>query len=203
MHQQINLYQPVFRKQAKVFSATTLAQIAGAALVLLGIILTHAHWTLAGMESSASTLQQQFNSLQGQVDALEADYQTPDTQALDTEIEQLRTNINQRNYLLAHFGQRLVRHRSGFAGQFNVLAEQRIPGLWLEGVKVSGEGLIELRGITLDAKLVPVYVQQLAKHPGLSESSFATLLMTRIDPDKPQLRFVLHNYREVVAWRQH
>ncbi len=78
MHQQINLYQPVFRKRVNVFSATTRAQIAGA--------------------------------------------------ALDTEIEQLRTRINRRNYLLAHFGQRLVRHRSGFAGRFNVLAEQKKSG---------------------------------------------------------------------------
>jgi len=201
MHQQINLYQPVFRKQVKVFSATTLAQIAGAVLTLLVIILAHSRWTLTGMENSATALQQQLNSLQGQVEALEAGYQTPDTQALDSEIEQLRASINQRNYLLTQFDRLVIQHRSGFAGQFNVLADQRIPGLWLEGVKVSGEGQIELRGITLDAKLVPVYVQQLAKRPELSDSSFETLSINRLDPDKPQLQFVLRNYKEAVAWR--
>ncbi|GMQ88791.1 MAG: hypothetical protein BMS9Abin09_0229 [Gammaproteobacteria bacterium] len=201
MHQQINLYHPVFRKQVKVFSATTLAQITGAVLTLLVIILIHARWTLAGMENSAIVLQQQLNSLQGQVDALEADYQTLDTQALDTEIEQLRADINRRNYLLAQFDPQVIQHRSGFARQFNVLAEQRIPGLWLEGVKVGDEGRIELRGTTLDAKLVPVYVQQLAKRTDLSASSFETLSMTRPDPDKPQLRFVLRNHREADAWQ--
>jgi len=201
MHQQINLYHPVFRRQVKVFSATTLAQITGAVLTLLVIILVHARWSLAGMESFATILQQQLNSLQGQVDALEADYQTPDTQALDTEIEQLRADISQRNYLLTQFDPQIIRHHSGFARQYNVLAELRIPGLWLEGVKVSDKGQIELRGTTLDAKLVPVYVQQLAKHSDLSASSFETLSMTRPDPDKPQLRFVLRNHREGGAWQ--
>jgi len=201
MHQQINLYQPVFRKQVKVFSATTLAQIAGAVLTLLVIILAHARWTLAGMESSAIALQQQLNSLQGQMGALEADYQTPDTETLDTEIEQLRADINQRHYLLTQFDRLVIQHRSGFAEQFKALAEQHVPGLWLEGVKINGEQQIELRGITLDAKLVPIYVQQLEKRPDLSGSSFETLSMARIDPDKPQIQFVLRNHREAVAWR--
>ncbi|GMQ88468.1 MAG: hypothetical protein BMS9Abin08_1716 [Gammaproteobacteria bacterium] len=203
MYQQVNLYQPVFRKQVKVFSATTLAQITGAVLALLVIVFAHARWTLAGMENSATALQQQLEHLQSQMGALEADYRTPDTEPLDTEIEQLRADINQRHYLLTQFDRLVIQHRSGFAEQFKVLAEQRVPGLWLEGVKVSGKGQVELRGITLDARLVPLYVQQLGKHPDLSDSSFETLSMTRLDPDKPQIEFVLRNHKEAVAWRQH
>ena len=41
MHQQINLFQPVFRKQEKVFSAITLTQITAAVLVLLVAIAGH------------------------------------------------------------------------------------------------------------------------------------------------------------------
>ncbi len=201
MHQQINLYQPVFRKQVKVFSAATLAQIAGSVLVLLVIILAHARWTLAGMESSAATLQQQVARLQSQLVELEEQYRTPSTLALDKEIEELRSDIGQRHYLLAQFDQLVIQHRSGFAEQFNVLAEQRVPGLWLEGVTVSGAGQIELRGITLDARLVPVYVQQLDKRPDLSESSFETLSMSRLDPDKPQIQFMLRNHKDAVAWQ--
>ena len=201
MHQQINLYQPVFRKQVKVFSATTLAQFVGVVLTLLVMILAHAHWTLAGMESSALALQQQFSTLQGQMDALEAGYRTPDTETLDTEIEQLHADIKQRHYLLTQFDRLTIQHRSGFAEQFKVLAEQHVPGLWLEGVRINSEQQIELRGITLDAKLVPIYLQQLEKRPDLSASSFETLSMNRIDPDKPQIQFVLRNHKEAVAWR--
>ena len=63
MHQQINLFQPVFRRQQKVFSAATLVQIAAAVLLLLVAILGHVRWTLASMEQSAEALQQQHDHL--------------------------------------------------------------------------------------------------------------------------------------------
>ena len=195
MHQQINLFQPVFRKQQKVFSATTLTQIAAAVLVLLLAILGHVRWTLASMERSADALQQQHDNIRKQIESLEAAYQTPDTEALDAEIEQLMSDIEQRNGLLAQFEQLVLEHRSGFAGQFRALAEQHVPGLWLEGVTVNGEGQIEIRGITLDAKLVAVYLQHLEKRQGLSETPFKTVSMERIAVDKPQIQFVLRNHK--------
>ena len=72
MHQQINLFQPVFRKQRKVFSATTLAQIVAAVLVLLIAILGHVRWTLAGMGRSAEALQQQHDHIRKQIRSVEA-----------------------------------------------------------------------------------------------------------------------------------
>jgi Tfp pilus assembly protein PilN len=195
MHQQINLFQPVFRKQHKVFSATTLAQIVAAVLVLLVAILGHVRWSLASMEQSAEALQQQHHHIRQQIGALEAAYQTPDTEALDAEIAQLMADIDQRNSLLIQFDQLVVQHHSAFSGQFRALAEQHVPGLWLEGVTVNGEGQIEIRGITLDAKLVPIYLQHLEKRQGLSETSFETVSMKRIAADKPQIQFVLRNHK--------
>ena len=201
MHQQINLFQPVFRKQQKVFSATTLAQIAVVVLVLLIAILGHVRWTLAGMGRSAEALQQQHDHIRQQIRSLEAAYQTPDTEALDSEIEQLMTDIYQRNSLLVQFDQLVIQHRSGFAGQFRALAEQHVPGLWLEGVTVNGEGQIEIRGITLDAKLVPVYLQHLQKRQGLSETPFETVSMKRVAADRHQIQFVLRNHKGEMSWQ--
>jgi len=201
MHQQINLFQPVFRKQHKVFSATTLAQIAAAVLVLLVAIFGHVRWTLAGMEQSAAELQQQHDHIGRQIGSLEAALQTQDTEALDAEIEQLMTDIDQRNGLLLQFDQLVVQHRSGFAAHFRALAEQHVPGLWLEGVTVNGEGQIEIRGITLDAKLVPVYLQHLQKQAGLSATPFETVSMERIAADKHQIQFVLRNHKGKMTWQ--
>jgi len=201
MHQQINLFQPVFRKQQKVFSATTLAQIAVVVLVLLIAILGHVRWTLAGMGRSAEALQQQHDHIRQQIRSLEAAYQTPDTEALDSEIEQLMTDIYQRNSLLVQFDQLVIQHRSGFAGQFRALAEQHVPGLWLEGVTVNGNGQIEIRGISLDAKLVPVYLQQLQKQQDLSATPFETVSMNRTAVDKPQIQFVLRNHKGELSWQ--
>jgi len=200
MHQQINLFQPVFRKQQKVFSASTLAQITAAVLVLLLAILGHVRWSLASMGRSAEALQQQHEHIRKQIDALEAAYQTPDTEALDAEIEQLMADIDQRNSLLVQFDQQIIQHRNGFAAQFSALAERHMSGLWLEGITVEGDGRIELRGISLDAKLVPAYLQQLQKRQGLSTTPFETVSMQRLSADKPQIQFMLRNHKGEVSW---
>jgi Tfp pilus assembly protein PilN len=201
MHQQINLFQPVFRRQEKVFSAATLVQITAAVLLLLVAILGHVRWTLASMEQSAEALQQQHDHLRKQIGTLEASFRTPDSEALDAEIEQLMYSIDQRNSLLVQFDQLVLRQRGGFAEQFRALAEQHVPGLWLEGVTVNGEGQIEIRGITLDAKLVPVYLQQLEKREGLSATPFETVSMERVAVDKPHIQFVLRNHKEEMSWQ--
>lgn len=200
MHQQINLYQPVFRRQEKVFSSVTLLQIGAVVLLLLLIITAHARWTLADMDSTAESLEQQLNGLNRQLGKLEDDRRTPDTDALDQEIEALLADIDQRNLLLTQFDQLVTQHQSGFATQFKALAEEHVPGLWLEGITTDNDHKIELRGITLDAKLVPIYLQQLARRKDLSETAFETLSMTRIDADKPQIQFVLRNFEGDAAW---
>jgi len=200
MHQQINLYQPVFRKQAIVFSATTLLQIAAAVLVLLLIVSGHARWALADMTATVQALETQVAGLGQQLGEIEDGQRTPDTEALDSEIDQLQQDIDQRNLLLTRFDQLVTQHENGFAAQFRALAEERLPGLWLEGITVNDSNRIEIRGITLDAKLVPKYLQQLERHKGLSKTAFEAVAMNRIDPDRPEIQFVLRNFRGQAAW---
>ncbi len=201
MQQQINLYQPVFRKQHKVFSAVTLAQIVAAALVLLLAVLGHTRWTLAHMQHTAATLEQQHEHLQGQIATLEDALRTPDTQAVDAEIQRLSSSIEQRKTQLAQFDQLVLPNQHGFSSHFRILAEQHVPGLWLNGVTVDAQGNMEVRGATLDERLVPGYLQRLAGQPALSQTAFETVSMTRIDAGQPEIRFVLRNQKDESAWQ--
>ncbi|UCE75846.1 MAG: hypothetical protein JSU62_08125 [Gammaproteobacteria bacterium] len=201
MHQQINLYQPVFRKQHKVFSAVTLAQMVAAVLVLLLAILGHTRWTLARMQDSAAALQQQHEHMQAQIDTLEEALRTPDTQAVDAEIEQLGSSIEQRKALLTQFDQLVLQHQHGFASHFRILAEQHVPGLWLDGVTVNAQGEIEVRGTALDEKLVPAYLHGLAKRRDLSPTAFETVAMNRTEPGQREIQFVLRNHKDETAWQ--
>lgn len=201
MQQQINLFQPVFRKQHKVFSAVTLAQMVAAVLILLLAVLGHTRWTLARMQGSAEALHKQHEHLQGQVTALEAALSTPDTQTVDLEIERLSSSIEQRKALLVRFDQLVVQHQHGFSDHFRILAEQHLPGLWLNGVTADAQGRLELRGSTLDAKLVPVYLQRLAKQPDLSASAFETVALNRAQSAQPEIEFVLRNHKDDTTWQ--
>lgn len=200
MHQQINLYQPVFRKQEIVFSATTLVQIAGAVLLLLLVLVGHARWRLGDMQATAGSLADQVDTLGKQLGEVQHGQEPAGTEALDREIEQLQADIAQRNRLLVRFDQLVARHRNGFSTQFRALAEEQVPGLWLEGVTVSDDNRIELRGITLDARLVPVYLKRLERRKDLSATAFETVSMNRIDPAQPQIQFVLRNFKGQTSW---
>ena len=200
MHQQINLYQPVFRKQPIVFGAATLMQIAAAVLLLLLVLVGHARWTLGNMQTTARNLQGQVDTLGQQLNGLQNGRGTTDSQALDNEIEQLQGDLAHRNMLLVRFDQLVSRRRSGFAAQFRALAEEHVRGLWLEGVTVNADNRIELRGITLDARLVPLYLQQLERRKDLSPTPFETVSMNRIDPARPQIQFVLRNFKGQPSW---
>lgn len=200
MHQQINLYQPVFRRQEKVFSALTLLQIGAAVLVLLLMFTGHARWVLAEMARTADSLEQQLTGLNQQLGKLENANHTADTDPLDAEIEALAADIDRRNRLLTRLDQLVTRHQNGFAPQFQALAEAHLPGLWLEGVTADNEHNIELRGFALEARLVPIYLQRLERHKELSDTAFETLSMTRPDADKPHIRFVLRNFEGSAAW---
>ena len=201
MHQQINLYQPVFRRQHKVFSAVTLAQMVAVVLVLLLAILGHTRWTLAAMQDSAAALQQQHAHMQAQIDSLEEAQHTPDTKVVDAEIEQLGSSIEQRKALLAQFDQLVLQHQNGFSSHFRILAEQHLPGLWLDGVTVNAQGEIEVRGTALEEKLVPVYLQGLAKRRDLSATAFETVAMNRAESAQPEIQFVLRNHKDDTAWQ--
>lgn len=201
MHQQINLYQPVFRRQHKVFSAVTLAQMVAVVLVLLLAILGHTRWTLAAMQDSAAALQQQHAHLQAQIDSLEEAQHTPDTKVVDAEIEQLSSSIAQRKALLAQFDQLVLQHQHGFSSHFRILAEQHLPGLWLDGVTVNAQGEIEVRGTALEEKLVPVYLQGLAKRRDLSATAFETVAMNRAESAQAEIQFVLRNHKDDTAWQ--
>jgi len=201
MLQQINLYQPVFRKQQKVFSSLTLLQICAAVLLLLIVIAGHTRWTLAGMERTSLNLEQQRQDLATKMGVLEDQYRTPDVDAVDNEIEALQKNIDQRNYLLEQFDKLVIQHRGGFAAQFEALAKLQVPGLWLEGVTINSDQQMEVRGMTLDPKLVPVYLQQLEQRGDLSGTTFETISMTRVASDQPYIQFVLRNVEEGSAWQ--
>jgi len=200
MHQQINLFQPVFRKQQKVFSASTLAQIVAAVAVLLLTFLGHARWTLANMEATANNMQQQYIHLQRQIGTLQEVQHSPDTEVLDNEIEQLRMRIDSHQELLAHFDPPVAENQRGFYHRLRVLAEQHVPDLWMEGITMDGAGQIEIRGSTLAERQVFAYLQQLSKQPELSSTPFETVQLTRPDINQPRIHFVLRNFRKDSAW---
>lgn len=189
MYQQINLYQPVFRRQRKVFSAVTLLQISGVvAMLLLGFYL-HARWTLHSLDTTVASLSTQYQLLETQLGYLEQD----SAGGLDVgaEVEQLQQNLDRREALLENFARLDFRDSTAFGEFFETLARRTQPGLWLTGINLTEDGDTELRGSTLDPTLVPRYLQAMPNQPRFIALHQGSIHLTRTDPEKKAVDFTL------------
>lgn len=187
MNQQINLYQPIFRKQPKVFSAATIAQIAGIVLLVLILIYIYGRWQVALLGREATRLTRQMQADTGRLGQLEATLpaRTPDP-ALQARLKALLAERASKERALAALGERSYGSTRGFSAQFVGLARQHVAGLWLTQVKLSqGGSRFSLAGETVDPRLVPDYLQRLAAVPVFKGTQFGLL---RIERPKGQSR---------------
>jgi len=193
MHQQINLYQPVFRQQRKVFSARTLLQILVAVTVLLLGAYAHARWTLAALHHTATSIEQQYQQLEVQLANLEIINQSSAPGALENEIARLERSILDQQSILDSIGLLSIRSAAGFGDFFETLARQTQPGLWLTGIRLAQDGETELRGTTLDPELVPDYLQRMPDWPRFRSLQQGSVHLVRHEAEKPEIEFVLRS----------
>lgn len=193
MYQQINLYQPVFRRQHKVFSARTLLQIFAVMTVLLLALYGHARWTLAGLQHTSAAMGKQYEQLATRLGVLEGAGKSEAAMSLDAEVDHLQNTIAARKRLLEQFSQLSIRERPGFGDVFDTLAQHSLPGLWLTGISLLEDGYTELRGTAVNARLVPRYLQLLPEQGQLNSLNPGSVSLERRSDDTTQVNFRLRS----------
>lgn len=177
MSQQINLFNPIFLKQKKIFTALPMAKALG--LMLLGVLAL----ALYGKQRVAS-LQKEANASAAQLAQKQARQSMANAQfaprqkdaalagqiaAAQAELAALRKVSDVlRN---GEFGNTL-----GYSSYFKAFARQSVDGLWLTGVAITGAGNeIGLHGRALQPTLVPAYLGRLAREKVMQGKSFSSL----------------------------
>jgi hypothetical protein len=189
--QQINLYQPMFRKERKLFSALALLQIGLACLLLLVLIGAYFQVQLHRLQASEQSLGNQHRYLENTLVALREDAGDPALTALDQRIAGLESTRQEHALLLAGMA-RLAGDRSGFAPYLVALSQQRLQGLWLTGVQLGmGGHSARLSGVALEAGLIPRYLEQLPEDPRLQGLDFSQVQINRRTGDSRGLTFSL------------
>lgn len=192
MQQQINLYQPVFRREAKVFSARALAQVMVLALVLIVAGFALLQLQLGRHSAARDLLAGQYSTLNSQLEALERRADAGELAALDARIRELETRLADGAEELAGLETQLLEHDAGFAAQLEALAQHPQTGLWLTAIRVQDGGL-ELEGITLDPERLPIYLAELNGDPTLARWALTTVQLEREAEQSAQLHFVLRS----------
>ena len=192
MQQQINLYQPVFRREAKVFSARALAQVLGLALLLIVAGFAMLQMQLGRHSSTRDLLAGQYTTLNNQLQALEQRADAGELAALDARIQELENRLADGTAELAGLQTQMLRHDIGFAALLEALAQHPQQGLWLTAIRVR-DGELELEGLTLDPERLPAYLADLNADPTLERWALTTVQLERQAEQPGQLRFVLRS----------
>jgi hypothetical protein len=179
--QQINLFNPIFLKQKKIFTALPMAEALGV-IVLGALLLT---W-YAGR--SVDELAQQAAA--GKLLVAERERRLADANkqfaprqkspTLAAEVAQADAELAALHRVQDFLQQGTLGNSAGYAEYFRALARQNVPGLWLTGVGIVGAGTeIGVQGRAMQPTLIPQYIGRLKREPVMQGKTFASLDIAR------------------------
>lgn len=202
MQQQINLFQPVFRRETKVFSARALAQVLGLALVLIVASVALLQMQLSRNTAVRDLLAGQFRQLDAQIQALEARADPAEMAALDARTQELEKRLADGRTELTALQTQLRERELSFAGVLETLARHPHNGLWLTAIRTQDDTL-ELEGTALDSERLLDYLAEVNADPALQRWPLTTVQLNREEtPDQSaRLRFVLRSAGSVGGTR--
>ncbi|HEY9380260.1 MAG TPA: PilN domain-containing protein [Burkholderiales bacterium] len=175
MSQQLNLFNPVFLRQKKYFSAVTMVQCLGIVLVALIAMYGFQRWQLVGLENQLVEAEAQFKTTQQQLTKFGAAKRNP-SKALEDEATRLEAQVKAQEALLGRLDSDELGNAEGFSRYLNALARQTVAGVWITGFTATGtEGPLMIRGRLLQPELLPTYLRMLNREETLRGHGFAEL----------------------------
>jgi hypothetical protein len=199
MYQQINLYQPIFRKQRQIFSGATLLQALGIVTAALIGIYGYGLAKVQALEAEVVQLEGRERALTTQLLRVDPAVGAGHRAELDAELKRLNATLVDQQRLIDVLGQHPLGDTGGFSGYLAALARQRTPQLWLTAVAINGgTGAIELAGRSLAPELVPEYMQRLGTEPALAGQQFDQFEIAR-DSETGQSAFRATSRAALVA----
>lgn len=177
MIQQINLYQPIFRKERKVFSSQTVIQVAVIFIGALLLIYIYSLWQTTLLSRQLGALQKQEKEGTARLTQLEQSMPkgTADP-SLVAALKQAETERDLKQQALNLVSTRSLGSTTGFDAQLEGLARQDVRGLWLTDIYFSHGGeQFTLEGDTQEGKFVPTYLARLSGEAAFKGMQFRTL----------------------------
>jgi TolA-binding protein len=185
MSRQINLYSSAFKRQAKPFTAVwTVAVVAVIAAGLLANYVWEAR-QLQDLRARRSEAGAQLKQMQEQLVALGKTVQKTSNKTLEAQVVQLETQLRSRQELFGRLQSGEFGNRDGYATFLAALARQRVTGVWLTGIEISGPGSeFALEGRAVRGDLLPSFIKLLGNEDVLRGKPVATLALheRQIDP---------------------
>jgi hypothetical protein len=189
MRQQVNLLAPMYRKQRALFSSRVSIGICLLVAVCLSLIYLGTIWRGAAMASEHTRLVAQRDTSTRRVNELALQLQGKADPVLEAAVAELTAERDRKAQALAALSNREVATTAGFSPQFIGLARQRLNGLWLTRIELSGAH-VALHGVALSEELIPRYVRRLGAEEVFEGTAFQQARLER-PGEGPGLHFEL------------
>jgi hypothetical protein len=193
VNQQINLYQPIFRRQKKVFSAVTMLQVSALLLAVLGSLYFYGEMKLQALQAQLVRLNTDLVTLNVQLGRLEAQLSGESkSKLLENEIARLSNELTKRMQVQELLTTRTAGNTEGLSAYLEAFARQHVQGIWLTRFTIANGGKsLGLSGKTLASELVPVYIEKLSGESLLQGTAFNVMELTRPVEPPGQLDFLV------------
>ncbi len=191
MKQQINLYQPIFRKKRVALSTIAMLQVFALSLALLGAWYGYALYQLQQIEAEQATTTNNLNDMRTRFAELETKQrdQVP-SKLLDSEIRRVSDVVDERIQIVDVLSGGSFGNTRGFSQQFEALARQHVDGSWLTIINIGDGGVfVGLKGMTHAPELVPIYLQRLLTEDVFAKVAFNVMVLERLPEQTDQLAF--------------
>jgi len=173
IYQQINLYQPIFRRQRLVFSAVTMLQSVAVVTVALMTIYVYGAWQVGGLEAQALELEGREKAYSAQLARLDPSVNERRRAEMQRDLEALNATLLAQQRLIEVLREQPLGSAAGFSDQLAALGRRHRSGLWLTRLSINGgTSWIELVGRSTDPGLVPAYLLRLGEEEALEGQRF-------------------------------
>jgi hypothetical protein len=190
MSQQINLYNPIFRKKGFSYtSATAMLYGVGIAIALAALVAVYEDYQLRGVQTQARATDQAYKDATANHEKLTAEVtkRKPNAQ-LEAEVAALDARLTGRQEIIDALKSGAVGNIGGFSDYMRAFSRQIISGLWLTGFDIAlGGNELAIQGRTLSADLVASYLKQLNQEKALQGRRFASMRIDQPPPDAASL----------------
>lgn len=198
MIQEINLYQPIFRRERIIFSAVTL--LYAMAIVALGLMFIYGigAFTTSQLEAERDQLKRTEQENLKRLATLSAQLKPkPKSALLEHKITQLEKSLVQKQLLLAYLDDDAFGNRTGFSQHLEGLARQIRRDLWLTGFAFDQGGRhVQLQGQTTAPVNLPRYLQRLSNEQAFTGQDFTSIKIQRDEKRPGTVDFYVTSQKE-------
>jgi len=199
INQQVNLFQPTFRKERKLLSFEAMVKTCVAVLILMGGIYGWGEWRAQVIHSSFLSLQNKFEVQTTQLSKVGRG-STPDVSVtrLKQELKELEQALMMHRKKITELGQARDSFDNGVSEYMASFSRQSPKGVWLTGFSVkAGGSALKIQGSALKPGLIPVFLQRLSSEPALEGTRFGLLEIERKGLERDYVDFTVYTGSEI------